>query len=217
MRITKFTHLRVGVLLLWPHSNKRQRIQIQNWLVNVKTARSVAFFAAFAAKCWKRDINSASERTFPGGFGDFLVGQLPPKLEKCILVYKNSLACCQRYRHSVESRTLPCPFKQFNLSTWSLLSWHPTHTYLWGRLCFIQIFFSPHCHDHAECLKLCQQKRFSQTLLLNYFHHQWIGRQNKNLQIKCIPDRLRKRFLMKKNAPQARLIKHCAPQTGFCD
>jgi len=37
-------------------------------------------------------------------------------------VHKNSLASCQRYRHSVDSRALTCPFKQSNLSAWSLLS-----------------------------------------------------------------------------------------------
>jgi len=29
-------------------------------------------------------------------------------------------------------------FKQSNLSAWSLLSWHPTHTHLWVRLLFFQ-------------------------------------------------------------------------------
>jgi len=71
----------------------------------------------------------------------FVVAPLPPK--KCILVHKNSLVSCQRCRHSVESRDLTCPFKQSNLSAWSLLNWHPTHTYLWGRLCFIQVDCSP--------------------------------------------------------------------------
>ena len=53
-----------------------------------------------------------------------------------VLVHKNSLAFCQRCRHSVEPRAVTCPFKQSNLSAWSLLSWHPTHTYLRRRLCF---------------------------------------------------------------------------------
>jgi len=50
----------------------------------------------------------------------FLVAQLPPK--RGVLVNKNSLASCQRYRHSVEPRARTCPFKQSNLSAWSLLS-----------------------------------------------------------------------------------------------
>jgi len=41
------------------------------------------------------------------------------------LVHQNSLAFCERYRHSVESRALTGPFKQSNLSAWSL-SWRST-------------------------------------------------------------------------------------------
>ena len=47
----------------------------------------------------------------------FLVAQLPPK--RGVLVHKNSLASCQRCRHSVEPRTLTSSFKQSNLSAWS--------------------------------------------------------------------------------------------------
>ena len=41
-----------------------------------------------------------------------------------LLVYKNSLASCQWCRQSVEPRApnLTCPFKQSNLSAWSLLN-----------------------------------------------------------------------------------------------
>jgi len=70
-----------------------------------------------------------------------LVAQLPTK--RGFLIHKNSLASCQRCRHSVEPRTLTCTFKQSNLSPWSLLSWHPTHTYLRRRLCFIQVVCCP--------------------------------------------------------------------------
>jgi len=53
-----------------------------NWLINslIKTARSAVsknraergfLFAASAAKFWKHDISSASERAFPGFFCDF--------------------------------------------------------------------------------------------------------------------------------------------------
>jgi len=46
-------------------------------------------------------------------------------------------------RLKVESRALTCPFKQSNLSIWSLLSWHPTRTYLWVRLSvFLKLFVS---------------------------------------------------------------------------
>jgi len=78
-----------------------------------------------------------------------------------VLVHKNSLASCQRCRHSVEPRALTCPFKQSNLSAWSLLSWHPAHKYLWGRLCFdltkgvscdtfvITVWYKLCCWDHS--------------------------------------------------------------------
>ena len=55
----------------------------------------------------------------------YLVAQLSPK--RGILVHKNSVASCQRCRHSVEPRALTCPFKQSDLIAWSLLSWHPRH------------------------------------------------------------------------------------------
>jgi len=66
----------------------------------------------------------------------FLVAQLCPK--KGVLVLKNSLASCQRCLYSVEPRALMCPVKHSDLIAWSLLSWHPTRKYLWGRLCFVQ-------------------------------------------------------------------------------
>jgi len=94
------------------------------------------FFAPSAAKFWKHDISSASKRTFPGFFAFFLVAQPSPK--RGVLVHKNSLASCQRCRHSVEPRALMCPLKHSDLIAWSLLSWHPTHKYLWGRLCFVK-------------------------------------------------------------------------------
>jgi len=75
-------------------------------------------------------------------------------LQRGIVVHKNSLAFCQWYRHTVESRALTCPFKQCNLSAWSLLSWHPTNTYLWGRLCFIQVV----------CSRLSQSRQVTQIM-----------------------------------------------------
>jgi len=71
---------------------------------------------------------------FWGFWAIFWVAQLSPT--RGVLVHKNSLASCQRCRHSVEPRAMTCPFKQSNLSAWSLMTWHPTHKYLWGRLCF---------------------------------------------------------------------------------
>ena len=54
---------------------------------------------------------------FRGFWAKFLVPQLPPK--RGVLVHKNSLASCQRCRHSVEPRALTCPFKQSILSVGS--------------------------------------------------------------------------------------------------
>ena len=90
-------------------------------------------------KFWKR-YSSASESAFPG-FLDFFV--CSPPFKRGVLLHKNSLASCQRCHHSVESRAVTYPFKQSHLSAWSLLSWLPTHTYLWGRLCFIQVVYFP--------------------------------------------------------------------------
>jgi len=78
------------------------------------------FFAASAAKFRKHDISSASERALPGFWAIFLFAQLSPK--RGVLVHKNSLAFCQRCRHSIESRALTCPFKHSDLIAWSLLS-----------------------------------------------------------------------------------------------
>jgi len=120
---------------------------------------SKSFFVASAAKLSKRDISGASERAFPGFqvWAIFWVAELPSK--RGILVHKNSLACCQRYCHSVESRALTCPFKHSNLSVWSLLSWHLIHTYLWGRLCFIQ----------AVCSPLSRSRRVTQIVSIEAF------------------------------------------------
>ena len=124
----------------------------------IKNSRGVRFFFNGVSREILKTWHSASEKAFLRGLDDFFGCWIPSW--RGILVHKNSLASCQRYCHSVESRTLTCPFKQSNLSAWSLLSWHPTHTYLWGRLCLYKLF-SPHCHGHTEWFKLCQQKRFS--------------------------------------------------------
>ena len=94
-------------------------------------------------------------------FRCFLVAQLPPN--RCILVQQHSVASYQRCRHSVEPRTLTCPFKPSDLSAWSLLSRHPTHKCLLGRLCFVQVCrCSQPSRSRRPRLGLCQRKRFSQ-------------------------------------------------------
>jgi len=67
------------------------------------------FFAASAAKFWKRDTVARRREHFRGFLTIFLVTQLPSK--RVVLVHKISLASCQRCRHSVEPRALKCPFK----------------------------------------------------------------------------------------------------------
>jgi len=62
--------------------------------------------AVSAAKFWKHYISSAFEKAFPVFFVIFLVAQLSPKIG--FWVQKNSLASCQRYRHSVKPRALTC-------------------------------------------------------------------------------------------------------------
>jgi len=64
---------------------------------------------------------------------------------------------------SIESSTLTCLFEQSNLSAWSLLSWHPTHTYLWGRVCFIQVVCYPQSRRVTQIYvnRSASLKRFS--------------------------------------------------------
>jgi len=88
-------------------------------LIRIKSLVNKSFFfAASAAKFWKRhsDVSGASETAFSGGFGHFFGCSTAPK--SGVLAHKNSLASCQRCRHSVEPepRAQTCPFKQSNLS-----------------------------------------------------------------------------------------------------
>ena len=101
----------------------------------IKTAWSLVSKTGFnffwVSNFWKRDISSASEKTFPGFF-------VPAELsQRGFLVHKKSIAPCQLVSwHSVEPRALTCPFRQSN--AWSLLSLHPTHVHLWERLSVFQ-------------------------------------------------------------------------------
>ena len=67
--------------------------------------------------------------------------------------------------HSVEPRALTCPFKQSNLSARSLLSSHPTHTYLWGRRCIIQVC----CLLSTVTVTPSHDSNYTEALLLNGF------------------------------------------------
>jgi len=113
-----------------------------HWLIKTarcavsKNLRSVVFLRRHPQNFENTTLVARWREHFRGFWVIFLVVQLSPK--RGVLVRKNSLASCQRCRHSVEPRALTCPFKHSDLIAWSLLSWYPTHKYLWGRLCFVQ-------------------------------------------------------------------------------
>ena len=128
-----------------------------------------------------------------------LVAQLPPK--RGVLVHKNSLASYQRCSHSVEPRA------------WRVLSnkviWVLGHIQicrLWVRHSHCCMLFGINCFGIEMVLCDLYLKRSDLTkgllfetflitvwyklcrcdhsvLELKSFHHQWIGRQNKNLQM----------------------------------
>jgi len=110
------------------------------------------------ATFWKRSISSVLNRAFPGSFGYFF-GFRSPSKNRGILVHKNSLAFYQRYGHSVESRALSCAFKQSNLSAWSLVSWHPTHTYPWAYIPLRETLFI-----QVVCCSLSRSRRVLQIM-----------------------------------------------------
>jgi len=122
---------------VWPRINEWMNSLIKIARSAVSTNRAQRGFTDYGARC--KNLRSASG--FSGFVGDFFGCSIFSK--RGILVCKNSLASYQQYRHSVESHALSCSFKQSNLSAWSLFSWHPTHIYLQGRLCFIQVVYSP--------------------------------------------------------------------------
>jgi len=110
-----------------------------------------------SAKFWEHDTSSASEKKFPGAqvLVMFFCCWTPSKKEVFKHTRIHSLLdnrCCL----SVASRAVTCPLKQSNLSAWSLLSWHSTHTHLWVRLSVFAKLFVLHRHSHAEWLRLCQ-------------------------------------------------------------
>jgi len=90
---------------------------------------------------WKRDISSALEKAFPGVFGDLGGCWTPSK--RGVFVHARIHSLFVNGIVTASSHALTCPFKQSNLSAWSLLNSHPTHAYLSWRLCFIQVVCSP--------------------------------------------------------------------------
>ena len=119
----------------------------------IKTARSAVSkprlfcWAASAANFWKRDISNTSEIAFkgPGAFGDFLC----------------------------PSNT--CPFKQSNLSAWSLLSWC-LHIYTFKGGSVLFKLFAPRCpgrSDSNHVNRRASLKRFSWIILTT---SEWVDR-----------------------------------------
>ena len=78
---------------------------------------------------------------FRGFLADFFVAELPQK-KRCFNTQEFTRFLSTGIV-SASSRAVTCPFKQSNPSVWSLLSWHPTHTYLWVRLSVLKSCLSP--------------------------------------------------------------------------
>jgi len=111
-------------------------------LIPLCSVTSTILYYEPITKFWKCEISSHLVLESISGFWGRFFGCWTAS-KRGALVHNNSLASYQGCRHSIELRALTCLFKQSNLIAWSLLSWHPTHTYLWGRLCFIQVVRSP--------------------------------------------------------------------------
>jgi len=87
-----------------------------------------------SARFWKHHISSASERAFPGFLCD-IFGCSTLSKKRCFSTQEFT-----RFLSTVSSQHRTRPFKHSYLIAWpeSFLSWHPTHKYLWERLCFVQ-------------------------------------------------------------------------------
>jgi len=120
----------------------------------------------------------------------FLVAQLSPK--RGILVHKSSLASCQPCRHSVEPRNLTCPFKHSDLIAWSLLSWHPTRKYLWGRLYFVKAccLFSTVTVTLAETRIMSTEALLSKTVSVKILQSAWAHGSRGTKQLETIATRV---------------------------
>jgi len=127
---------------------------------------------------------------FQGFLAIFLVAQL--YLKRGVLVHKNSLDSCQRCRHSVEPRALTCPFKHSDLIAWSLLSWHPTHKYLGGRLCFVQAccLLSTVTVMPAETRIMSTEALLSKTVSVKILRSAWAPGSRGTKQLKTVATRV---------------------------
>ena len=159
---------------LWPRIISNPFIIQNRAKRSCKNLRGALFsFVASAAKFWKRDISSASERVFPGFVGHFFGCSIPSK--RGVSVHKNSLAFCQRCRQSVEPRALMCPFKQRNLSAWSRCFQYTILELKWCcAICISKDLIWPSvCYLTLSSLPLgtnCVVENI-QYWSSNYFHH----------------------------------------------
>ena len=94
------------------------------------------------------------------------VAELPQK-KKCFHAQEFTRFLSNWCRLSIDAHTLTCPFKQSNLSAWSLLSWDPTHTHLWVRLfqkCLLStVMVTPRDLDYVNRSAAHQQFRLIYT------------------------------------------------------
>jgi len=126
---------------VWPRLNSSELIQTAQSAVS-KFTRSVYCFLRREPRNFEIVTLVHAGESISGGFWPWfwLLNSLQggeKYLWRGVLVHKNPVASCQRCRLSVESHALTCPYKQSDLSACSLLSWHPTDKYDWGRLCFV--------------------------------------------------------------------------------
>jgi len=191
-----FEPLDLFVVLRWECSNHKY------WLWN--TVRSAVFVLRYQPQNFENVTLVARRRKhFRVFFGDIFGCSTPSK--RGVLVHKTSLASCERCRHSVGH------------VLWRVLSnkviWVLGHV----KICRLEVRHSPCCTlflitvlELNRCCAICISRGLiwqsvcylKLSLLLfgtncvvvitqywswNCFHHQWIGRQNKKLQIKCIP------------------------------
>jgi len=140
------THCNTLQHIVWHCMIQQHTITHYNTLQYTATHRNTQGVKCFN---WKRGV----EESISVGFGDFFDAELPGCIQKQGFEYTRIRSllvnwCC----HSVEPRALTCPFKQSDLSAWSLMSWHPTLAYtplrLRETLCVFKVVF---CSPSRSC------------------------------------------------------------------
>ena len=143
----------------------------------------------------------------PFFFAILLVAQIPPK--RGVLVHKNSLASYQRCCHSVEPRALRCPWKRIEISLvfvtimLNVLMYIVSNKLFWNWNGVVRFVSQKVWFDKGFVISNFRDNCLVQIVSLwswssNNFYYKWICRQNKKLEIKCIPKWLRRGFFMEK-------------------